>query len=162
MIAAVGYASTRSSIYDNSYYIDWPSMSLALDSFLIFLTYFVLLNTMIPISLIVTMEMVKLFQKYFIEKDQLMYSSYRKKYVSVQSSSLNEELGQIQYVFTDKTGTLTLNVMEFKIALIGAHLFGDTNLIAQSEDGKPRDHGFKDETLAKLLNTGAGDQPLYQ
>lgn len=50
---------------------------------------------MIPISLIVTMEMVKLFQKYFIEKDQLMYSNYRKKYVSVQSASLNEELGQI-------------------------------------------------------------------
>ena len=39
--------------------------------------------------------MVKLFQKYFIEKDQLMYSNYRKKYVSVQSASLNEELGQI-------------------------------------------------------------------
>ena len=50
---------------------------------------------MIPISLIVTMEMVKLFQKYFIEKDQLMFSNYRKKYVSVQSASLNEELGQI-------------------------------------------------------------------
>ena len=39
--------------------------------------------------------MVKLFQKYFIEKDQMMYSTYRQKYVSVQSASLNEELGQI-------------------------------------------------------------------
>lgn len=65
-------------------------MRVALDSFLIFLTYFVLINTMIPISLIVTMEMVKLFQKYFIEKDQLMYSNTRKKNVSVQSASLNE------------------------------------------------------------------------
>lgn len=133
VIAAIGYASTRSSIYDNGIYIDWPDMSLALDSFLIFLTYFVLLNTMIPISLIVTMEMVKLFQKYFIEKDQLMYSTYRNKHVSVQSASLNEELGQIEYVFTDKTGTLTLNVMEFKIALIGSHLFGDTSLLSQNE-----------------------------
>lgn len=70
-------------------------MNVALDSFLIFLTYFVLINTMIPISLIVTMEMVKLFQKYFIEKDQLMFSNYRKKNVSVQSASLNEELGQV-------------------------------------------------------------------
>lgn len=50
---------------------------------------------MIPISLIVSMEIVKMFQKYFIEKDQLMFSILRKKYVSVQSSSLNEELGQI-------------------------------------------------------------------
>ena len=52
----------------------WPSMAIALDGFLIFLTYFVLLNTMIPISLIVTMEMAKMFQKYFIEKDKLMFS----------------------------------------------------------------------------------------
>jgi len=53
------------------------------------------MNTMIPISLIVSIEIVKMFQKYFIEKDQLMYSSYRKNYVSVKTASLNEELGQI-------------------------------------------------------------------
>jgi hypothetical protein len=41
------------------------------------------------------MEIVKMFQKYFIEKDQMMYSTFRNKYVSVHSASLNEELGQI-------------------------------------------------------------------
>jgi magnesium-transporting ATPase (P-type) len=76
-------------------YIDWPDFSIHLDGFLIFLTYFVLLNTMIPISLIVSMEIVKMFQKYFIEKDQMMYSTFRNKYVSVHSASLNEDLGQI-------------------------------------------------------------------
>lgn len=50
---------------------------------------------MIPISLIVSMEMVKFFQMIFIEKDQLMYSDYRKRGVQVKSASLNEELGQI-------------------------------------------------------------------
>lgn len=62
---------------------------MAVDSFITFLTYFVLMNTMIPISLIVSMEIVKMFQKYFIEKDQLMFSNLRNKYVSVQSASLN-------------------------------------------------------------------------
>ena len=74
LIAAIGYIITRNKIEYEGDYILWPSMAIALDGFLIFLTYFVLLNTMIPISLIVTMEMVKMFQKYFIEKDKLMFS----------------------------------------------------------------------------------------
>jgi len=44
---------------------------------------------MIPISLIVTIEIVKMFQKYFIEKDMLMHSIKRNCNVSVQSASLN-------------------------------------------------------------------------
>ena len=44
---------------------------------------------------------------------------------TVQSSNLNEELGQIQYIFSDKTGTLTCNVMEFKNISIGGISYGD-------------------------------------
>jgi phospholipid-transporting ATPase len=69
--------------------VDWPNYGLPLDGLLVFFTYFTLINTMIPISLIVSIEIVKMFQKYFIEKDKLMYSSYRKKYVTVKTSSLN-------------------------------------------------------------------------
>ena len=164
LVCAVGYALTRSNNEQANGYINWPSLGLALDGFIIFLTYFVLLNTMIPISLIVTMQMVKLFQKYFIEKDKLMFSHYRQKYVSVQSASLNQELGQIQYVFTDKTGTLTMNIMEFKIALIGSHLFGDVNLIQNHSEQKiqPICRGFRDDDLKKLLTNGSGDKNLYQ
>jgi phospholipid-transporting ATPase len=54
-----------------------------------------------------------------------MYSEERKQGVTVKTVSLNEELGQIQYVFSDKTGTLTKNQMEFKIALIGDYVYGD-------------------------------------
>jgi len=85
--------------------------SVPADSILMWCTYFVLINTMIPISLIVSMEGVKMSQSYFINKDQLMYSSFRKKSANVKSASLNEELGQIEYVFTDKTGTLIMNLM---------------------------------------------------
>lgn len=55
-----------------------------------------------------------------------------------------------------------MNIMEFKIALIGSHLFGDTNLISNTEDNKPTGRGFQDEALKKLLCIGAGDKPLYQ
>lgn len=67
------------------------------------MTYFV------PISLIVTMEMIKLFQGGILEKDVRGYSHEYKCFISANNTSINENLGQIKYVFTDKTGTLTKN-----------------------------------------------------
>lgn len=62
---------------------------------------------MVPISLIVTLEMVKFIQAFFIQNDCLMYDDEKDLYAKVQSSNLNEELGMVHYVFSDKTGTLT-------------------------------------------------------
>ena len=72
-----------------------------------FFRYFLLLNTLIPISLIVTIEVVKVVQAYFMQNDALMYSQERDRPAKVSSASLNEELGQVSYIFSDKTGTLT-------------------------------------------------------
>jgi magnesium-transporting ATPase (P-type) len=71
-------------------YLHSSGNSVPADSILMWCTYFVLINTMIPISLIVSMEGVKMSQSYFINKDQLMYSSFRKKSANVKSASLNE------------------------------------------------------------------------
>ena len=89
------------------------------ESFFNYFTYLLLLNTLIPISLIITMEVVKLFQGYFMGKDKYSYSKIRKKFLRVNSVSLNEECGMVNYIFTDKTGTLTCNKMVFKYCVIG-------------------------------------------
>ncbi len=58
-----------------------------------YFSYFLLLNTMLPISLIVTLEVVKVCQAYFIINDVLIYSQERDKKAKVSSTSIIEELG---------------------------------------------------------------------
>ena len=69
------------------------------------LTFVILYNNLIPISLLVTLEIVKFVQAKFINKDLDMYHEETKTYALARTSNLNEELGQIKYVFSDKTGT---------------------------------------------------------
>lgn len=101
----------------------------------VFFTMFILLTSMIPISLIISLDIVKMMQAYFINKDEDMYDPVEARSSHAFNSSLMEELGQIEYIFSDKTGTLTSNILEFKYAYIGDSFFGDA---AFMEDKKER------------------------
>lgn len=137
---------------DSYYYILWSSYTIGGDAALMFCTYFVLINTMIPISLIVSLEIVKMSQSYFIDKDKFMHSAIHDRGAMVRSASLNEELGQIEYIFTDKTGTLTTNRMEFKIAVIGKQLYGDLGLVIDDPARPPQaEKGFHDRELEAMM-----------
>ena len=72
----------------------------------------------------VTTESVRFFQAIMISKDQKLFSYNSRSFADVQSSNLNEELGQISYVFSDKTGTLTCNEMIFKKLIVGGKAYG--------------------------------------
>ncbi|CAH4036167.1 unnamed protein product [Pieris brassicae] len=78
-----------------------------------FLTFLILYNNLIPISLQVTAEIVRFFQAKFIAMDGEMYHAESDTPAMARTSNLNEELGMVRYVFSDKTGTLTCNVMDF-------------------------------------------------
>jgi phospholipid-translocating ATPase len=76
-------------------------------AFLVFLSYVITLSTVVPISLYVSMEFVRLLQSKWIDWDINMYYQPNNIPAQVRTTTLNEELGQIQYIFSDKTGTLT-------------------------------------------------------
>lgn len=54
-----------------------------------------------------------------------MYYAKTKTPAKARTTTLNEELGQIQYVFSDKTGTLTQNIMTFNKCSINGRAYGD-------------------------------------
>uniref|UniRef100_A0A8C1LZ72 Phospholipid-transporting ATPase n=1 Tax=Cyprinus carpio TaxID=7962 RepID=A0A8C1LZ72_CYPCA len=78
-----------------------------------FLSFMVLFNFIIPVSMYVTVEMQKFLGSFFITWDKDFFDPEIQEGALVNTSDLNEELGQVEYVFTDKTGTLTQNNMEF-------------------------------------------------
>mmetsp|Transcript_31469 Transcript_31469/g.76780 ORF Transcript_31469/g.76780 Transcript_31469/m.76780 type:complete len:1236 (-) Transcript_31469:171-3878(-) len=91
-----------------------------------FFAFYVLLSVMVPISLYVSMELVRVGQAILVNVDGRMYDPEDGKFGTAKSSTLSEELGQIQYIFSDKTGTLTSNQMAFQKCSINGKLYGDT------------------------------------
>ncbi len=89
-----------------------------------FFTWFIIMASMVPISLIVSGEMVKFVMSMFIEWDISMYYAPIDKRAKVNNSTIHEELGLIDYVFSDKTGTLTQNRMEFRFIMLPDGEFG--------------------------------------
>lgn len=73
----------------------------------------------------VIMELCNLLQGMFINEDIEMYHPDTDTPARARSSNLCQELGQVQYIFSDKTGTLTRNVMEFKMASINHTSYGE-------------------------------------
>lgn len=88
-------------------------------------TYWVLFSSLVPISLFVTVELVKYWHGILINDDLDMYHDKTDTPATCRTSSLVEELGMVEYVFSDKTGTLTCNQMEFKQCSIAGIQYAD-------------------------------------
>ncbi|CAK6964937.1 phospholipid-transporting ATPase IA [Scomber scombrus] len=97
-----------------------------------FLTFIILFNNLIPISLLVTLEVIKFIQAFFINWDTDMLYEPTNTPAMARTSNLNEELGQVKYIFSDKTGTLTCNVMQFKKCTVAGVAYGH---VPEAEEG---------------------------
>jgi len=91
---------------------------IALEVFFTFLKSVIVFQIMIPISLYISMELVRLGQAYFMIRDRNLYDEASNSRFQCRALNINEDLGQIKFVFSDKTGTLTENKMEFQRASV--------------------------------------------
>ncbi|XP_058846210.1 phospholipid-transporting ATPase IF isoform X1 [Acipenser ruthenus] len=119
-----------------------------------FLAFLVLYNFIIPISLYVTVEMQKFLGSFFIGWDLDLYHEETDQKAQVNTSDLNEELGQVEYVFTDKTGTLTENEMQFRECSINGIKYHEIS-------GKLVPEGMTDDSPDGYLPRLSGEEELF-
>ncbi|XP_075759356.1 phospholipid-transporting ATPase IK isoform X2 [Pelodiscus sinensis] len=101
----------------------YETTSPAEQAFFAFWGFMILLSIIIPMAMYITLEFIYMVNSCFIDWDVEMYYPANDTPAKARSTSLNDQLGQIEYVFSDKTGTLTQNIMTFKKCCINGIIY---------------------------------------
>jgi phospholipid-translocating ATPase len=104
----------------------------ATDGVISFWAGVILFQNLVPISLYITLEIIRTLQALFIYSDVQMYYEKIDYPCTPKSWNISDDVGQIEYIFSDKTGTLTQNVMEFKKCTINGVPYGEAYTEAQA------------------------------
>ncbi|KAF8195975.1 phospholipid-translocating ATPase [Mycena galopus ATCC 62051] len=162
-------------LFDDDRSTDNPSINGLITWAYAFLTF----QEVVPISLYISMEVVRSFQAAFIFFDKEIWYAKTDQPTLAKSWNLADDLGQIEYIFSDKTGTLTQNLMIFRQCSVGGKAY--TGDVVEDTESKQEDVGgvkdigssttssdipatdaifhFKDANLSADLDAAVGADP---
>ena len=107
-------------------------------------------QNIVPISLYISIEIVKTIQAFFISQDIEMYYRPFDTPCVPKTWNISDDLGQIEYVFSDKTGTLTQNIMEFQKCSVNGVAYGEG--VTEAQRGAATREGKGDQLDSRELN----------
>ncbi|ELK19322.1 Putative phospholipid-transporting ATPase IK [Pteropus alecto] len=131
--------------------------SLATETILIFWAFLILFSVMVPMAMFVLAEFIYLGNSIFINWDVQMYYEPRDRPAKARNTSLADQLGQVEYIFSDKTGTLTENIMTFKKCCIDGIIYGGLTL---GRGGRGTPNGPGELSLKQRLSPGPDEEEI--
>ncbi|KAK6128049.1 hypothetical protein DH2020_038213 [Rehmannia glutinosa] len=170
-ISSVGFIAKTKNDLPNWWYLQVPDDEGLYDpskpltsGFYHLVTALILYGYLIPISLYVSIEVVKVLQALFINKDIHMYDEETGTPAQARTSNLNEELGQVDTILSDKTGTLTCNQMDFLKCSIAGTAYGmrasDVELAAAKQLAMDMDGQSQASTPHAWRKSGFGESEI--
>lgn len=144
---SMGYIIWRRSTEQKSWYLQDASVAFRE----IIIGFAIQFNNVIPLALYVSLEIVKLGQMWMLNGDIEMYDEATDTPARCNTNTILENLGQISYIFTDKTGTLTENVMKFrKLSIAGTSWLHEMDL--------EQDQSITEIAEAKMATSGGASR----